>query len=131
MGLGQFGQELQQPRHDAVRLNRLAEDIADLTQQDTDRNTVKEADKNRLGEEVCECAEAQETCANTEQPGKEHQGYLQGPVQFLTCRLPVAPPMPRTLRRWPRRDLPSVAARYRIARRPPVEGCRNTGSPPG
>ncbi len=73
MGLRQLGDEFEQAGNDAAGLDGKAEQLADLAQQDADGDTIEEPDQNRLGQEIRQRAESQETRRDAKQSGEKRQ----------------------------------------------------------
>ena len=78
----QLGHELEQPRQDALRLQRKSKDLADLPDHDADRDPVHEADEHGLPEKVGKKAETEESGNDTGDAGHDRQRHGQRRVEI-------------------------------------------------
>lgn len=66
---------------DAWRADGEPEQLAELADEDVQRNAVQEANEDRLGKEVGQCTKPQETGTDAQQPGEDGHGHRQRQVE--------------------------------------------------
>ena len=79
----ELSKDLCDARDDAGLDHREAEDLVGLTENDRERDTIEEADKDRSRQEVRKAAQSQKACRNAEQSGEQSKHHRKRGVSCL------------------------------------------------